>query len=113
MSNYIAKGSYVIDIQEGTPRTITFVVPDAIVMTSRKAKLQIRKNTNTAPIVTIDTDGGAIVKNLQRLICSFSAADSIGHGGKYEWDLIVYTDTTDGIKIGKGATNIIPRITRL
>lgn len=113
MSNYIAKGTYLIEVQEATPRTITFVVPDEIVMTNRKAKLQVRKNGSTAPIITIDTDGGKIVKNLQRLICSFSASDSLDKAGTYAWDLVVYTTTSDGIKIGKGNLNIIGRITHL
>ena len=111
MSRYIAVGSYQIDLQEGDAGcTIDFVIPAEIDMTSRSAKMMVRKDHNTKPIIT-KVSGSGITKSGQNLSVAIVADDTKGRSGIWHWDLEVYTSTADIITVGRGTVNIISEIT--
>lgn len=113
MSSYLPKGKYQIDIKEGCPRTVTLIVPVEIDMTARQAMMQVRQNTNSEVIITLDTVSGGIAKTGQTLILSFEKEDTLGRAGKWVADLLAYTIYTDAIPLAELTLNVIPTVTRL
>lgn len=73
--------------------------------------MQLRKDAKSPLLLELSTTAG-IVKSGQTLICSFTPDNTKGKAGTYQWDLEVYTSSSDVITIGRGTVVINPEITR-
>ena len=108
MSRYIVEKAYNIRVQENDACNIQFIAPVEISLTGKKAVLYVKNDCGESQYkLELSPDNGKITTAGQTIVASILPADTLGKKGTTPWLLRVYSNSTDGITIGKGQFQII------
>lgn len=104
--------SAVIIFDEGELHMVTITVPNAIVLTPYKAKIQVRRHENAAVEWEFSTDALTLNKVGQSLVFSIMGSKTIHKAGNYKWQLMLYTTADDVIKFPQAPFIINPAVVK-
>jgi hypothetical protein len=113
VSGYIIPNRFSLEIPEGDYHTRVFIAPVQIDLAGKKLKMQLRKNVDSPVVVlNLTTDNNLIQVSDQQFTLFFLGEQTVGKRGSYVSDIVVYTDETDELTIGRGDITIKPKVSR-